>query len=251
MHALLSRSGGHGWGLAVFPLLAGVIALVFGLQLTQRFFRRRRSYEGIWALALFMYAAASFAMFDGVVAGWSSLEFRVYWLFGAVLNVPFLFMGELYLLFRKRVLVNVILLALLAASAFAAWKVWVAPIHPVPLMGSLPLGKDAFGDRSLPYRLAQFYSIPAYILLLGGLVWSSIGMRSDPALRGRTVGTLGIAFGATIVAIGSGIGAAFHVVPLFSVSLAGGVAVMFWGFVQASRPASKNQVSSTSLRTPD
>jgi hypothetical protein len=49
-------------------------------------------------------------------------------------------------------------------------------------------------------------------------------------------GTFGIAMGATIVAIGSGIGAAFDVVPLFSVSLAAGIAVMFWGFIQATRP---------------
>ena len=41
----------------------------------------------------------------------------------------------------------------------------------------------------------------------------------------------------TVVAIGSGIGAAFDVVPLFSVSLAAGVAVMFWGFLQATAPA--------------
>ena len=61
-------------------------------------------------------------------------------------------------------------------------------------------------------------------------------MGGDPQLRDRTVGTLGIAMGATLVAIGSGIGAAFHVVPLFSVSLAAGVAVMFAGFLRAGRP---------------
>ena len=48
---------------------------------------------------------------------------------------------------------------------------------------------------------------------------------------------LGIAVGATIVAIGSGIGAAREIVPLFAVSLAAGVAVMFWGFLRTGRPA--------------
>ena len=60
-------------------------------------------------------------------------------------------------------------------------------------------------------------------------------MGRQPALRDRTAGTVGIALGATIVAIGSGIGAGFHIVPLFSVSLAVGVAVMYWGFVRATR----------------
>ena len=228
---------GHGWGLAVFPLVAAAIALVFAVRLTHRYLKRRRPYEGIWALALFMYTAASFAMFLGVVRGWSALEFRVYWLFGAVLNVPFLFMGELYLLLRRRAPANLLLAGLLTASVFAALKVWAAPIHSAPLIGSLPLGKDVFGDRSLPYRLAQYYSLPAYFFLLGGLVWSSLQMRGKPELRNRMSGTFGIAMGATIVAIGSGIGAAFHVVPLFSISLAAGMAVMFWGFVLSSRPA--------------
>jgi hypothetical protein len=71
---------------------------------------------------------------------------------------------------------------------------------------------------------------------LGGLVWSASQMRGRPELKDRTAGTFAIAVGATIVAVGSGIGAAFHVVPLFSVSLAVGVGVMFWGFLRAARP---------------
>jgi len=70
---------------------------------------------------------------------------------------------------------------------------------------------------------------------LAGLVWSVWKMRGKPHLRERMLGTFGVALGATIVAIGSGIGAAFHIVPLFSIALALGVAVMFWGFLQASR----------------
>jgi hypothetical protein len=48
-----------------------------------------------------------------------------------------------------------------------------------------------------------------------------------------------IAVGATIVAIGSGVGAGLDVVPVFSIGLLAGIAVMFWGFLRASRqPAS-------------
>ena len=43
----------------------------------------------MWTIALVMYAGACFAMFLGVLDSWSPMEFRVYWLFGAVLNVPF------------------------------------------------------------------------------------------------------------------------------------------------------------------
>ena len=234
-------AAGHGWGVAVFPLVAATIALVFAALLARQLLRRWRWHEVAWLLALLMFAAASAAMFFGVVRGWRTADFRLYWLFGAVLNVPFLFAGEVYLLSPMRWAGHLFSVLLLAASGFAAWKVWTAAVHAGPLVASLPLGKDVFGDGSLPYRLAQYYSLPTYFLLLAGLVWSVFQMRGKRELKNRAEGTFGIAIGATIVAIGSGIGAAFHVVPLFSVSLAAGIAVMFWGFLRASRPAGRSR----------
>src|SRR5439155_24680023 len=162
-------------------------------------------------------------------------DFLVYWLFAAVLHVPFLFSGEVYLLSPRRWITHLFFGLLLAGGAFPGWEVWTATVHAAPLAASLPLGKDVFGDGSLPYRLAQYYSLPTYFLLLAGLVWSVFEMRGKRELKNRAEGTFGIAIGATIVAIGSGIGAAFHVVPLFSVSLAAGIAVTSWGFLRASR----------------
>jgi hypothetical protein len=229
--------GGHGWGLAVFPLIAAMIALVFGVRLGNRFMVRRRPFEGAWAVALLMYSGASWAMFAGVLTGWTPGAFRLYYLLGGVLNVPYLLLGEVYLLAARRVTAHTLLAVLLAATAFATWEIVTAPTHTVFLRDALPLGREVFGGGSTPHRLAQYYSFPAYFLLLGGLVWSAAQMRGRPDLRRRVAGTLWIALGATIVAIGSGIGAAFHVVPLFSVSLAAGIGAMYWGFLEASRPA--------------
>jgi hypothetical protein len=227
---------GHGLGLAVFPLGAALVAAVFAAMLTSRFARRRRPHEGVWAVALGMYAVASFAMFLGVIRGWPGPEFRAYWLFGAVLNVPFLFAGEVFLLARgNRRWPGLFVLALVALSVFAGVEVARAPLAGAELRRSLPLGRRAFAADGTPNLLAQLYSIPAYFLLLFGLVWSAWGMKGRPELKDRTMGTFGIAVGATIVAIGSGIGAAFHIVPLFSAGLAAGIVVMFLGFLRASR----------------
>ena len=236
--SLLGQAGGsgHGWLQSVWPLLAAAIALAFAVRLIKRLAVKWRPHEAVWCLALLMFTAASGAMFAGVLHGWTSPEFRTYWLFGAVLNVPYLAQGELYLMVSRRRIGHAFLLLLLAGTAFAAWHVIRAPLHPTPLSKALPLGKDAFGDSSAPYRLSQLYAFPAYFLLLGGLVWAAATMKGKPHLRDRTTGTLLIAAGATVVAIGSGVGAGFDVVPLFSVSLATGIAVMFWGFVVASRP---------------
>ena len=229
-------AAGHGWGLAVFPLLAGLIAGVFSLVLLVRFAQRRRPAEGVWSLALKMYAIASLAMYLGVVAGWTVAEFKTYWLFGAILNVPFLFLGEAYLLTQRRALAHVLMAVLVVLAVIATWVVVGARTSASPLSSALPLGKDVFGGGTKAHRLAQLYSLPAYFLLLGGLLWSASQMRGRSELRNRTTGTVAIAFGATIVAVGSGIGAAFDIVPLFSAGLTAGIAVMFWGFLQAARP---------------
>jgi len=219
----------------IFPLGAAVIALAFAALLALQFLRRRRPYQAAWILALLMYSIASFALFLGVLNGWTTGEYRLYWLFGAVLNVPWLAMGEGYLLIRNRTATAVLLVLLLFATAFAVARVRTGAIEPAALGKDLPLGKDAFASDTLPYRLSQFYAYPAYALLLLGTAWSVWRMRGQPAIRDRMIGTALIAAGATVVAIGSGIGAGFDVVPVFSIGLLAGIAVMFWGFVLASR----------------
>ena len=229
----------------VFPLSASVVALVFAGLLGRQFLGRHRPYQAAWTIALLMYAAASLALFLGVLDGWTPTEFRVYWLFGAVLNVPYLFLGEVYLLAKRRAVADVVAVILVFMTAFAVAKVLNAPIHVGALGTDLPLGKDVFGDGTMPYRLAQYLAYPSFLLLVAGCLWSAWQMRGRPELRDRFMGTLLIAIGATIVAIGSGIGAGLDVVPIFSIGLLAGIAVMFWGFLRASRTAPARLPSGT------
>ncbi len=227
-------ASGHGIAEGIAPLIATVVSGVFCYRLAERFVVRRRAYDGVWSIAMLMFALASAAVFVGVVFGWTAFAFRVYWLFGAILTVPYLFAGEVYLLARRRMVGDVVLTVVVVLSVFAAIQVWSAPIAAGALQANLPLGKDVFGTDAIAYRLAQVLAFPAYFLLLGGLVWSAWQTRNRKDLRHVTVGTLLIALGATIVAIGSGVGAGLHVVWLFSISLAVGVLVMYLGFIRAS-----------------
>lgn len=221
----------------VLPLAASMVSLAFAALLARQWISRRRAFQAAWVVALLMYAAASIALTMGVLDGWSAAEFRLYWAFGAVLNVPWLALGEGYLLLRRRWLLTGLLGLLVFLTAFALAEIRSADVHVGALSKDLPLGKEVFGDGSLPYRLAQLLAYPAYALLLFGCVWSALRMRGQPALKNRFVGTLLIAIGATIVAIGSGVGAGLDVVPVFTVGLAAGIAVMFAGFLRASRPS--------------
>jgi MFS family permease len=218
-----------------FPVAAALIALAFSVQLFVRSGRRRNWYEAVWGLAMLMFAVATGALVLGVLDTWSSAEFKAYWLFGAVLTSPYLALGELYLLVRQRWIPHLILILLLGATAWAAAKVRMAPVSEA-LAEEFPLGKDVFGDGTTAHRLAQYFAYPGYLILLGGAVWSALQMRGRPELRDRFLGTLLIALGATIVFIGSGVGAGYGLFVVFSVGHAIGIAVMYWGFLMATRP---------------
>ncbi len=231
----------------VFPALAAIVAIAFATLLGRQFARHRRSYQAFWAVALLMYAVASLCVALGAASGWTSGEFRTYWSLGAVLNVPFLAQGELDLLVRPRAIRSALYVLLVFVTAYTIAVVRTAAPSAAALAHDLPSGKDVFGDGSAAHRLPQLVSIPAYLVLVGGALWSAWRMRGRPELRDRFMGTLVIALGATVIAgFGSAFAALGHLVP-FSVSLLAGISIMFWGFLRASRssprPADRVDVS--------
>jgi hypothetical protein len=218
-----------------FPLVAAVIAFVFAALLVRQYAQRRRPYQLLWAISLAMYGIASAAAVFGVAHGWSASDYRVYWALGAVLNVPFLAAGEVQLLQRNRVVHVAIDAGLVIIVVYAVVVLRNAALDPASLAPRLPSGKEVFGNGTPAHRLPQLVSIPSYVVLLAGALWSAWRMRGRPELRDRFIGTLLIAFGATIVAGGATF-AAYGNLPGFCITLVAGIVVMFLGFLRASRP---------------
>ncbi|MDH4112312.1 MAG: hypothetical protein OEV60_06445 [Actinomycetota bacterium] len=229
----------------VFPLLAAVVAGVFAGLVAGQYVSRRRPYQLAWAIALAMYAAASLAIVFGVAGGWTTGEFGTFWALGAVLNVPFLAGGELMLLVRNRTVQAAIWITLVFLTAYTISVLRGAAFDAVALAEELPSGKHVFGDGSAAHRLPQLISIPSYLVLLGGALWSAWRMRGRPERRERFTGTLMIALGATVIA---GFGSAFAALGLlaaFSLSLAVGISAMFAGFLWAGRSSTPAPASAS------
>lgn len=222
------------------PILAAAISLAFGLHLLVRFARRGAMHEGVWGIALLMFGAASAALALGVSDGWTGAEFRVYWLFGAVLNVPYLAQGEIYLLVRKpRWVAHALIVLLLVGTAWAAAEIRQAPLDSrVLATEEFFAGRDVLGADAPARTLAFIYSYAGTAVLVLGILWSAIRMRGRPELRSRFYGSLLIALGALIVAGGAAFAASANFVG-FSVTLAAGVGVMYWGFLIAAGAAGR------------
>ena len=147
--------------------VAVVVSSLFAQSMLVRYTADHQPQHRAWAIALAMFALASVALASGSATGWDNGTFRAFYLLGAVVNVPWLAMGTVYLLVRAEVARRV-LWGLVLFSGFAAGVLLSCPMETVHGT-AIPVGKDVFG--ALPRILAAAGSgIAAVVIIAGALV---------------------------------------------------------------------------------
>ena len=207
-----------------------LFACAFGASTYERWLVRRSPQLAAWTIALVMFALGAGALAWGSAWGWTGGSFRVFFAFGAVLNVPFLALGQLYVQVRNRRLVDRIATGLRVVAGFACGVVLVSPLRgPIPA-DTLPQGSEVFGPW--PRALAAGGSgLGATIVFAGAVigVW-----RLWRAQRRRAGGLAMIALGTAILSASGLLNSALGQMRAFSVTLTIGIAVLFAGFLVSS-----------------
>ena len=217
----------------LLPAVAAAASAAFAVAVLRQYAARRRPYQLAWGIALSMFTVASLALTAGVVAGWTPLSFKLYYLFGAILNVPWLALGTVELLAGARVR-RAYLAGLAVFTVLSVVLVAMARVTADDLAGRLlPEGKEF-----LPVAvraLAVLGNTVGTLVVVGGAVASGLAMRARRDLRPRFEGTLLIALGVLLAASG-GVFAFLASSDKLALSLALGASVMFLGFRRASAP---------------
>lgn len=211
----------------IFPLIAIVVAWTFSAQLGRQWVQRRRHHALAWACSLFLFGLGHVGVLLGLTAGWSPAVFGMYWLSGALLNVPLLAIGQLHLMDRDRFVVWWTLagLAVVWCTAFTVLASYDAAALQAGA-GGIPTGKEVLGGTTA-YALLQPMTWTFAVVVVGS-AWSAWRMRRWSLLL--------IAFGTTIAAAGSSV-IGSSVDYLFPVLSACGVLTMYVGFRAATAPA--------------
>jgi hypothetical protein len=218
----------------LLPGIAAVASTAFAVAVLRQYAARRRPHQLAWGVALSMFAVASLALTAGGAAGWTPLSFKVYYLFGAILNVPWLALGTVELL-ASRAVARAYLVGLAAFTVLSFVLVGLARVTPADLAGRLlPEGKEFLpaGVR----LLAVVGNTVGTLVVLGGAMISGLALRSRRDLRPRFEGTLLIALG-VLLAAGGGVFAFLASSDQLALGLALGASVMYLGFRRASTPA--------------
>ena len=183
------------------PMVAGLafiataIATVFAQATAVRWSRSRAPHQGAWTIALALFALASAALATGASTGWDRGTFRAFYLLGAVINVPWLALGTVYLLVGRRV-GDRVRTGLLVFTGVGIGVMLAAPMHGAIAATGIPVGKDHFGV--LPRALAGIGSGLGAVVVFVGAAWSAVRFA-----RSRRPGSGRLAGGNALIALGT------------------------------------------------
>ncbi len=246
-------------GTTALAATAALVSLIFAACTFERWLTRRRPYELTWSIALLTFCLGALALAWGSSAGWNSANFRLFYLFGAIVNVPLLAVGQIELLSRKPWVKHLRLVVVLVAI-WATGVLTATPLKAEVPLERLPRGAEVFS--TLPRVLAAVGSAGgAAVVFLGAGYSFAVLLRArlrrerdvggvQPA-NARVVGTGLITLGTVILSASGTLNKRFGEMTAFAVTLTAGVIVLFFGFVVSSRKSPdrepSNQVASNHL----
>jgi hypothetical protein len=223
---------------------AGLISFAFCLLTYDRWLRRRAAHDLAWTIAMALFALGAGSLWWAESRGWSTASFRVFFLTGAILNVPWLGLGTVYLLFGQRV-GHAMRTVLVLLSGIAVGVVLTAPTKRAVDPDVFPTAKELFGVG--PRLFAALGSgIPA-VVIIGGALWSALRIMRNRVPAATTsarraaihpkqlaAGNLLIALGAIVLSASGTIAGRLGKDRAFAITLLVGVSVLFAGFIVAS-----------------
>ena len=222
---------------------ATLVAVAFACATFERYLDHRGPHQLVWAIALAFFSGATAALWAGASLGWHPATFRLFYGLGAVVNVPVLALGTVYLLANRRT-AN---LAAISVGGFSAWALGVVMATPLRADalagGTIPRGSDVFG--TLPRLLAAVGSGVGATVLLAGAALSVVrllrGQRSrseDGASATTRAPSKNLALangligaGTLVLSAGGLFNSTLDEMNSFTVSLVLGIALMFAGFL--------------------
>jgi hypothetical protein len=179
------------------PLVTFFVSLIFAITVLDQYFARRKPYQLLWAIGLFMYAISTFTEFWWGVVGHVDLFYRLWYLTGALLVVVYLGQGTLYLL-MKRGRAHLFMVVLGIFTLYATIRVFTASIRIDGLV-------DLTGKGIMPMDLRIMAAISSplgALAIIGGAVYSAYVFWRKRILLHRVVANVLIALGALSPAIG-------------------------------------------------
>ena len=208
----------------MLPLITVFVSGAFAVAVAMQYARKRRPSQLAWAIGLLLFTVAALMGYLARSGGATELEYRLFYLFGAITNVAWLALGTVFIVAPRYG--RAALALVLALSAVAVYAVFASPVD---IAVAVDTGKG-YPDGSLPRILAAIGSGLGSIVLFGGALWSAWVFFRRRNQGRRALANAVIAVGVFIVAAGGTVAFTGASGILEFTNLLG-VSVMFVGFL--------------------
>ena len=201
------------------PILTTVISISFTVVLYKHWQRKPEAkYLMWWTIGALCFGVGTLTESINVLAGWSVLDMKAWYISGALLGAFPLAQGTVYLLLKKKTadfLAGFFIIYILIASiAIILAPVDMSLVDPARLTGKVIMWTWARMFSILPNTYAL-------VFLMGGAAWSAIQYARKQGNGGRVLGNWLIAIGALLPGIGGSFTRFGYVEVLFVTELIG------------------------------
>lgn len=200
------------------PVLTTLFGIYF-LTVLYTHWKRNKSSRHIfwWMIGVFTYVAGTITESVNVLAGFSIVNFKAWYITGALLGGAPLAQGTVYLLCKKRT-ANILTVILITVIVSASILVVLSPVNAELITGKLT-GK-LLGWKFIRY-MTPFINLYAFVFLVGGAIYSAVKYAGSHQYRKRFTGNLLIAIGGLLPGIGGSFTKFGYVEVLFVTELIG------------------------------
>jgi hypothetical protein len=209
------------------PIATALFAAFFFVEIFQHW--RKSGYAlhlGWWTLGVFFYGAGPITESINTIFGYSPVNFKTWYILGAICGAAPLAQGTVYLLLKRK-WADILSVVLIMALTVSAVTVILSPLKPVTEQ-YIKLNSRIF-EWEFVRMMTPFINMYAFIFLVGGAIYSAVQYSRDSIDRSRFWGNILIATGALIPGIG-GISAKFGYIEALYISGLIGICCIHAGY---------------------
>ncbi len=206
------------------PILTTIFSIYFFIEIFSHYLNKQTKYLLWWAIGVLTFGLGTLAESINVLVGWSEINFKYWYIVGALLGGFPLAQGSVYLLMNRK-FANATTIIFVILILIASFFVVLSPIE-------LP---DAFDGKltgkvfswSWVRSFSPFINLYAFLFLVGGAIYSAIKYYKVGIKKAPFRGNIFIAIGGLLPGIGGSFTRAGYVEVLYVTEFLGLLLIYF------------------------
>lgn len=215
------------------PILTSILSAIFSYQILKRYFTKKDAlYLLWWGIGVAVYGAGTVVESINTLFGWSELNFKLWYIFGALLGGAPLAIGSVYLLAGKKKGHGAVIILFVTVCVTSVF-VFLSPIK-YELVNDAVLNSNVLGWQQIRL-VSPFINGLAGVFLIGGAFYSAAKYKKVTEAKNRYIGNIYIAIGAILPGIGGGFSRAGYTEMLYIGEFIG-IILIWYGYVYCRKP---------------